>query len=161
MAATPPAITNIFFFKILFFSNSLNAIEVFLYNISSIVFWNDAARSNFSLSLFIFLEIFNIAVLSPAKDKLHPPLLNIGFGRLYLFGSPLEAKISICGPPGNSTPSNFAVLSKASPNASSIVVPSLLYLLRPSTLRYCVCPPDISKKRYGKFNSVFNFGLKA
>ena len=37
-----------------------------------------------------------------------------------------SAKISIWGPPGNSMPSNFAVLSKASPTASSIVVPNLL-----------------------------------
>ena len=72
-------------------------------------------------------NIFRIAVLRPEKDKLHPPLWNIGFGKSYLFGSPFLAIISICGPPGNSTPKSFAVLSKASPNASSIVVPNLLY----------------------------------
>ena len=71
--------------------------------------------------------IFKIAVLSPAKDKLHPPLLKIGFGNSYLFGSPFSAKTSIIGPPGNSIPKSFAVLSNASPNASSIVVPNLLY----------------------------------
>ena len=65
------------------------------------------------------------------KDRLQPPLLNIGFGKLYLFASPFFAKISICGPPGNSIPRSFAVLSKASPNASSIVVPILLYFPRP------------------------------
>ena len=85
----------------------------------------------------ICLAIFKIAVLSPAKDKLHPPLLIIGFGNSYLFGFPFLARISICGPPGNSIPKSFAVLSKASPNASSIVVPNLLYCPRPFTFKNC------------------------
>ena len=59
----------------------------------------------------------------------------MGFGRLYLFGFPFLAKISICGPPGNATPKSFAVLSNASPKASSIVVPNLLYFPSPSTLK--------------------------
>ena len=42
------------------------------------------------------------------------------------FSSPFFAHSSILGPPGNSAPRSFAVLSKASPRASSIVVPSLL-----------------------------------
>ena len=75
----------------------------------------------------MFLLILITAVLSPAKDKLQPPLLKIGFGKSYFLGSPFSAKISICGPPGNSIPKSFAVLSNASPNASSIVVPNLLY----------------------------------
>ena len=79
----------------------------------------------------MFFVIFNTAVLSPAKDKLQPPLLKIGFGKLYLSGLPFFAKISIWGPPGNSIPKSFAVLSNASPKASSIVVPNLLYLPKP------------------------------
>ena len=55
----------------------------------------------------------------------------MGFGKSYLFGSPFFAKISICGPPGNSIPNNLAVLSNASPKASSIVVPNLLYFPKP------------------------------
>jgi len=47
-------------------------------------------------------------------------------GRAYFFGLPFFAYISICGPPGNFIPNNFAVLSKASPAASSIVVPNLV-----------------------------------
>ena len=43
----------------------------------------------------MFLAILKTAVLSPAKDKLQPPLLKIGFGKLYLLGSPFLAKISI------------------------------------------------------------------
>ena len=49
----------------------------------------------------------------------------------YISGLPFFARISICGPPGNSIPRSFAVLSKASPKASSIVVPNLLYFPRP------------------------------
>ena len=82
------------------------------------------------------LDILKIAVLRPAKDKLHPPLLIIGFGSLNLFASPCLAKPSNFGPPGNSIPKSFAVLSNASPNASSIVVPNLLYYPSPLTLRY-------------------------
>ena len=52
----------------------------------------------------------------------------IGFGNLNLFGFPSFAYSSILGPPGNSIPINLAVLSNASPTASSIVVPNLLYL---------------------------------
>ena len=47
-------------------------------------------------------------------------------GSYSLLGFPFFARISICEPPGNSTPKSFATLSKASPIASSIVVPSLL-----------------------------------
>ena len=75
------------------------------------------------------------AVLSPAKDRLQPPLLKIGFGKSYLSGFPFAAKISICGPPGNSIPKSFAVLSNASPKASSIVVPNLLYSPSPLTFK--------------------------
>jgi len=82
------------------------------------------------------LDILKIAVLRPAKDKLHPPLLIIGLGSLNLFASPCLAKPSNFGPPGKSIPKSFAVLSNASPNASSIVVPNLLYYPSPFTLRY-------------------------
>ena len=77
------------------------------------------------------MDILNIAVLSHAKDKLQPPLLKIGLGKSYFSGFPFFAKTSICGPPGNSIPKSLAVLSNASPNASSIVVPNLLYFPRP------------------------------
>ena len=81
LEATPPAITKIFFLILLFFLNSLNAILLFLYNISLIVSWNEAARLYFSLSDFIVLEIFKTAVFKPANDRLHPPLLIIGLGK--------------------------------------------------------------------------------
>ena len=141
-AATPPATTKILFLLLLIFLNSLKAILLFLYNISSTVFWNEAARSYFSWSVLIFLAILSTAVLRPAKDKLHPPLCIIGLGNSYFFGLPFFANSSIFGPPGNSIPSNFAVLSKASPTASSIVVPNLLYLPKPWTLKNWVWPPE-------------------
>ena len=120
-----------------------------MYNISSTVFWKEAAKSNFSWSVLISLVILKIAVLSPAKDKLQPPLLKIGFGKSYLLGLPFFANTSICGPPGNSIPKSFAVLSKASPKASSIVVPNLLYLPSPWTFKNCEWPPEINKSKYG------------
>ena len=58
----------------------------------------------------------------------------IGFGNSYLLGLPFLAYSSIRGPPGNSMPSNFAVLSNASPTASSNVVPNHLYFPTPSSL---------------------------
>jgi len=79
------------------------------------------------------LEILSTAVLRPANDKLQPPLFRIGLGNLKKFSFPFFAYSSTFGPPGNSSPKSLAVLSKASPNASSIVVPSLLYLLTPFT----------------------------
>ena len=101
LAATPPATTKVFF-KILFsFKYISKAFLVFSERISSMVFWNEAAKSNLSCLVFISDWILNIAVFNPAKDKLHPPLFNIGLGRLNLFLSPCSAYFSILGPPGN------------------------------------------------------------
>jgi len=75
--------------------------------------------------------------LNPAKDKLQPPLFIMGLGNSYFLESPFFAYSSILGPPGNSIPSNFAVLSNASPTASSMVVPNLLYFPKPLTIRNC------------------------
>ena len=44
-------------------------------------------------------------------------------------------------------PISLAVLSNASPTASSIVVPNLLYFPKPSTLKNCECPPEINNNR--------------
>ena len=125
-AATPPATINDLLLIENFLRNSLKAIFVLTYKISSIVFWNEAAKSYFSFSVVILFVIFNIAVLRPAKDKLHPPLFIIGLGKLNLSGSPFSANFSNLGPPGNSIPKSLAVLSNASPKASSIVVPNLV-----------------------------------
>ena len=37
---------------------------------------------DFSLSFFKFFTVLRTAVFKPAKDKLHPPFLKIGFGNL-------------------------------------------------------------------------------
>ena len=59
----------------------------------------------------MFFVTLKIAVLSPAKDRLHPPLLIIGLGRSNLLGSPFSANFSNLGPPGNSIPKSFAAVS--------------------------------------------------
>ena len=82
---------------------------------------------------------------------MHPDLCKIGFGKSKLFSFPNFANVSILGPPGNSIPKILAVLSNASPNASSIVVPNLLYFPTPSTDKNCECPPDINNNKYGNF----------
>ena len=63
----------------------------------------------------MFLDILRTAVFKPANDKLHPPLLIIGLGSSNLLGLPFSANFSKYGPPGNSIPKSFAVLSNASP----------------------------------------------
>ena len=110
-AATPPAITKVFLFFLLNCSNWLKAILVFLYKISSMVFWKDAAKSNFSCLVLIWFVILRIAVFNPAKDKLQPPLFIIGLGSLNLLELPFFENSSIFGPPGNSNPRSLAVLS--------------------------------------------------
>ena len=45
-------------------------------------------------------------------------------GKAIAAGSPSRATRSMCGPPGNGSPSSRATLSKASPAASSMVAPS-------------------------------------
>ena len=50
--------------------------------------------NHISLFQFNIVCYFNIAVLRPAKDKLHPPLFIIGLGKLNLSGSPFSANFS-------------------------------------------------------------------
>ena len=51
-----------------------------------------------------------------------------GRGKGYRFGSPASASFSSAGPPGQSSPSSLATLSKASPTASSTVPPRRICL---------------------------------
>ena len=46
-------------------------------------------------------DIFRTDVFNPANEKLHPPLLIIGLGRLNLFGFPFFDYFSIFGHGGN------------------------------------------------------------
>ena len=67
--------------------------------------------------------------------KIIPQILSKSKPDLILAGFDIGANFSILGPPGNPKPNIFDVLSKASPRASSIVVPILLYLPRPLTTK--------------------------
>ena len=64
------------------------------------------------------------AVLSPDSEKSASGRPSNGRGSANRVGSPPFAAASTAGPPGNGSPSNLAVLSNASPMASSMVAPS-------------------------------------
>ena len=64
------------------------------------------------------------AVLSPANEKCGSGRPSIGRGRAKRSARPARAACSTAGPPGKPRPNSLAVLSKASPRASSMVVPS-------------------------------------
>ena len=87
LAATPPATTKIFLFRLLCFSNSKKAIFVFLYRISIIVFWKDAAKSKIDGYPSIYLvkdeqviEFEDIVVhyLGFGENQLAKKALNMG-----------------------------------------------------------------------------------
>ena len=62
-------------------------------------------------------------VLRPEKLKSNPPLSSIARGKAIALASPFSATRCTMGPPGNPSPRSFAILSKASPAASSRVLP--------------------------------------
>ena len=62
------------------------------------------------------------AVLRPENEKSQPSRFSNGRGKSKRCSSPVFAASSIEGPPGCSKPKRRAVLSKASPGASSIVL---------------------------------------
>ena len=63
---------------------------------------------------------------------------------------PSRAARSMCGPPGNGSPSTRATLSKASPAASSIVEPRLrTSWVTSGTSSSEECPPETSIARVG------------
>ena len=66
------------------------------------------------------------AVFSPEKEKSNGASRGpvSPRGNAIAAGSPSRATRSMCGPPGNGSPSSRATLSNASPAASSIVAPS-------------------------------------
>ena len=63
------------------------------------------------------------------------------------------AKRANAGPPGYPKPRIFAVLSKASPTASSNDWPNILYLPIPITSTRRVCPPETRSATNGNFGS--------
>ena len=83
----------------------------------------------------------------PGQRKIWLSAPSIGRGRAKRSESPPSAARSTSGPPGNPSESILATLSKASPMASSIVVPSRRYTPTASTATSCVCPPEASRSR--------------
>ena len=89
------------------------------------VAWKLAARSRLVASVLSELSHARAtAVFSPAKEKSAPCVPDRGLGRRKAPASPPSAQRSTCGPPGKPRPITLAVLSKASPAASSSVEPS-------------------------------------
>ena len=95
------------------------------------------------------------AVLSPEKEKSkrcrsRSRLAESPRGKSMATLLPLRAARSMCGPPGNGSPSRRATLSKASPAASSIVAPigstPTVTSVTSSRLEW---PPETSMARHG------------
>ncbi len=82
-----------------------------------------------------FSTVWRTAVLRPEKEKSQPGLRHIGRGNWQRCGSPPVAAFSTAGPPGKPRPSSLAVLSKHSPTASSMMVPSRVKSPGPRTVR--------------------------
>ena len=82
------------------------------------------------------------AVFRPENDISQFFCLVNGDGKLKAWGSPLSAFFSTTGPPGYPKPIILAVLSKASPGASSIVPPRRVKEDGPFTITNWQCPPD-------------------
>ena len=89
------------------------------------------------------------AVFSPEKLKSSPGRSSIGRGKRKRPGRPWSARRASSGPPGYGSPSSLAVLSKASPAASSRVSPSSRYWPMPRASISSVWPPDTSSARCG------------
>ena len=77
------------------------------------------------------LILFRIDVFRPLKLKFKPSIL--GFPNVNAFILPFFAYLSISGPPGYLNPKTLADLSKASPAASSNVVPIISMSLKSLT----------------------------
>src|SRR4029453_17259455 len=93
---------------------------------STMASWNDAARSAGSTSRPAWrsaLTCRSTAVFRPDSEKSRSPESAIARGNRIAFGSPPRASRSRAGPPGNPSPRNRAILSNASPAASSTVCP--------------------------------------
>src|ERR1035437_8871982 len=70
-------------------------------------------------------------------------------GNAKAFESPSRASASSAGPPGNGSRSSRAVLSNASPAASSRVFPMTRSEVGDATSTSCECPPETSSARNG------------
>ena len=130
LAATPPATTKWCFLSELTSRSSMKNFIAFRersFSTSQTASWKLAAI--FALSVSVLLEALyarDTAVFNPANEKSAWLLPINGLGKSTAFASPLFARRSTFGPPGKPSPITFAVLSNASPAASSNVLPILL-----------------------------------
>ena len=150
LAATPPAI------KRCSIPSRLAARTALLKSTSTTASWNEAAISARALcdkgpEFFTANSMCRAtALFNPEKEKLNSFVdrsvssVNkvIALGKLIAVAFPVVAKRSNSGPPGNGKPNNLAILSKASPAASSMVAPmTLISFVTSSTFKIDVCPP--------------------
>ena len=84
--------------------------------------------------------------------------MGLGLGRGIFDSSPPSLILCIAGPPGKPNPQYLESLSKASPAASSIVLPRSSYLPHSSTKTICVCPPETNKERKGGYTRIVKIG---
>ena len=84
----------------------------------------------------------------PEKLKLRPGISPSEKGKRSVL--PSLANLSINGPPGYGKPISLAVLSKASPTASSCVSPMTSMSSADFTQTNCVWPPLTVRQRKGK-----------
>lgn len=122
LAATPPARTKLFRAATPFMSAIARA--DLMARISATASWNDAQISAVRCTSGSRSPIARrTAVFSPEKLISRPGLSRSGRGRMMAAASPSFAARSTAGPPCPTSRSILAVLSKASPTASSMVEP--------------------------------------
>ena len=85
----------------------------------------------------------------PEKLKSKTFLLGNARGKAILCGSPSAAFLSMAIPPGYPSPRSLAILSKASPAASSRVAPIHSYCPKAGTLKRWVWPPLTIRAQWG------------
>src|SRR5215469_1246274 len=147
LAATPPPITR--------WSTPLSrqAATAFFVSTSATASWNEAATSatgTGSSAASRASTHLATAVFRPEKEKSLVPSAYLPRGKAIDARSPAPAARSMCGPPGNGSPSTRATLSNASPAASSMVAPSgTTSAARSATSNSDECPPETSSATAG------------
>ncbi len=105
---------------------SLAARIVLVTSTSTTAASNDAQISGMCTLIFLALQVltwFKTAVFKPLKLKSSEFFSSHARGNFIWWGFPSSARLATWGPPGYGRPSNLATLSKASPAASSLVLP--------------------------------------
>jgi len=124
LAATPPAATSVGAASGSSAKNRARARATRSASAPVTAAWKEAQKSATSRSDSgaSAAAVWRTAVFRPEKEKSGRAAPFIGLGKAKRRGSPARAARSTLGPPGCGRPSILAVLSKASPSASSMVV---------------------------------------